>query len=284
MKHHIALLFFSVFTSILYAQTRPKIGVALSGGGAKGLAHIGILKAIDSAGLNVDYVTGTSMGGILGALYACGYSADTIEKMARKIDWDLLLTNAASLRSLSMDEKDEYDKYAVELPWVNDGFRLPSGVLESEELWLKFSEFYFPVYNIKDFSKLPRGFKCIATDVSTGEAVVMDSGEIVSAVRSSMAIPSVFTAVNYNGRKFVDGGVVRNFPVRDAKDMGADIVVGSNVAGGLLSKEKINNVFQVLLQIAFFREDEDAIKEKKLCDIYVPHNLETIIWVVFIIQ
>ncbi len=267
-------MFFLFIAVICNAQNRPKIGLTLSGGGAKGLAHIGILKAIDSAGLKVDYVTGTSMGSIIGALYASGYSGDSIEKITRSIDWDLLLTNSSSLRSLSIDEKDEYYKYAVELPWVNSGFRLPSGVLESEELWLKFNELFFPVYGIKDFSKLSKGFKCIATDVSTGEGVVLDSGEIVSAIRSSMAIPSVFTAVNYNGRKFIDGGVVRNFPVKDAKAMGADIIIGSNVAGGLLPKEKINNVFQVLLQVAFFREDEDAIQEKKLCDIYVTHNLD----------
>lgn len=274
MKHYIAILFFITGWLTLNAQTRPKIGLALSGGGAKGLAHIGILKAIDSAGLRVDYVTGTSMGSIIGALYAAGYSADSIEKIARRLDWDLLLSNASSLRSLSMDEKEEYDKYAAELPWVNNGFKLPGGVLESEEIWLMLSELFFPVYDTKDFSKFLRGFKCIATDVSTGEGVIIDKGEIVSAIRSSMAIPSVFTPVNYNGRKFVDGGVVRNFPVSDAKNMGADIVIGSNVAGGLLPKEKINNVFQVLLQVAFFREDEDAVKEKKLCDIYVPHNLD----------
>jgi len=274
MKHAFVTFIFIFIFLFLHAQTRPKVGVTLSGGGAKGLAHIGILKAIDSAGLKVDYVTGTSMGGIIGALYACGYSGDTIEKIARNTDWDLLLSNAASLRSLSIDEKDEYNKYAVELPWVNNGFQLPSGVFESEELWLKFSEFFFPVYNIKDFLKFPKGFKCIATDIATGEAVVLDSGEIVSAVRSSMAIPSVFTAVDYNGRKFIDGGVTRNFPVKDVKQMGADIVIGSNVAGGLLPKEKITNVFQVLLQVAFFREDADVADEKKLCNIYVKHDLE----------
>lgn len=253
---------------------RPRIGVTLSGGGAKGLAHIGILKAIDSAGLKVDIVSGTSMGSIIGALYAIGYSADSIEKMARKTDWDILLSNSSSLRSLVMDEKAEYEKYAIELPWVNNGFRLPNGVLESEELWLKFSELFFPVYNIKDFSKFPKAFKCIAANISTGESVVLDSGEIVSAVRSSVAIPTVFTAVDYNGNKLIDGGIVRNFPVRDAKEMGAKLVIGSNVAGGLLPKEKINNVFQVLLQVAFFREDEDVKKEKKLCDVYIGHDLE----------
>src|ERR1700754_3679946 len=104
------------------AAQRPKIGVTLSGGGAKGLAHIGILKAIDSAGLKVDYVTGTSMGSIIGSLYAIGYSADTIEKIARTIDWDLLLSNQSSLRSIFVEEKEEYSKYIVELPWVKRRF------------------------------------------------------------------------------------------------------------------------------------------------------------------
>src|SRR5690348_14802711 len=112
MRHVATIVAFIFLSTLVNAQTRPKIGVTLSGGGAKGLAHIGILKAIDSAGLKVDYVTGTSMGSIIGALYACGYSADTIEKMARNIDWDLLLTNAASLKSLNIDEKEEYNKYA----------------------------------------------------------------------------------------------------------------------------------------------------------------------------
>ncbi|RXK86173.1 patatin-like phospholipase family protein [Filimonas effusa] len=271
----ILLLLFGLLAAGQGRKTgRPQLGVTLSGGGAKGLAHIGILKAIDSAGLHIDYVTGTSMGSIIGALYACGYSGDSIEQVARKINWDALLSNAASLRTMGMDEKDEYDKFAVELPWVNHAFRLPSGMLESQELWLKFSEFFFPVFRIKDFSKLPRGFKCVAADISNGEAVVMEDGEIVSAVRASMAIPTVFTAVEYQGRKMVDGGIVRNFPVRDAKKMGADFVIGSNVSGSLLSKEKITNAFQVLLQIAFFREDEDTRKEKQLCDIYIGHSLD----------
>ena len=251
------------------AGARPKIGLTLSGGGAKGLAHIGVLQALDSAGLKVDYITGTSMGSIIGALYAIGTSGRELEKISRKIDWDVLLTNSSSLRSMIMEEKDEYGKYAIELPWVNHRFRLPSGVLESQELWLKFYELFYPVYNIKDFSKFPIPFKCIAADIATGEGVVLDSGDIVSAVRSSMAIPSVFTAVEYNGRKLVDGGVIRNFPVRDVREMGADLVIGSSVADGLLPKDKVTNAVQVLMQIAFFKESEDYKEEIKLCDVYI---------------
>ncbi len=146
------------------------------------------------------------MGSIIGALYAVGYSGDDIEKMAKKIDWGVLLSNQSSLQSMVMQEKNEYGKYAVELPWVNNGFRLPSGVVEGEELWLKFAELFFPVYNIKDFNKFSIPFKCVSADLATAEAVVSDSGEIVTAIRSSMAIPSVFTAIDNNGRKLVDGG------------------------------------------------------------------------------
>jgi NTE family protein len=282
MKYPV-LVYFALLLSFTgaYAQTapaspgpRPKIGVVLSGGGAKGLAHIGILKAIDSAGLKVDYITGTSMGSIIGGLYAIGYSADSIESITRGIDWDLLLSNQSSMRSMIMDEKDEYSRYDVELPWVNHWFRLSTGVIEGQELWLKFAELFRPVYNIKDFSKFSIPFKCIATDVSTGEAVVLDTGEIVSALRSSMAIPSVFTAVGYHGRKLVDGGVVRNFPVSDVRGMGADIVIGSNLSGPLLSPDKVTNALQVLLQIAFFREAEDTRKQIPLCNIYVHMPLE----------
>ncbi len=253
---------------------RPKIGVTLSGGGAKGLAHIGILKAIDSAGLKIDYITGTSMGAVIGSLYSIGYSADTLEKLSRSIDWDLLLSNQSGLRSLFMEEKDEYGKYDIELPWVNNKFKISTGFLEAQELWLKFSELYFPVNDIKDFSKFDIPFRCIATDVGNGEAVVLKDGEIISAIRSSMAIPSVFTAVNHHDKVLIDGGISRNFPVRDVKEMGADYVIGSTVATGLLPPEKVKNVIQLLLQIAFFREAEDAKNEVPLCDIYIPFDLD----------
>lgn len=255
-------------------QHRPRIGLTLSGGGAKGLAHIGILKAIDSAGLKIDYVTGTSMGSILGALYAVGYSADSIEKITRHIDWDLLFSSQSTMKSMIMEEKDEYGKYDIELPWVNHWFRFATGVIEAQELWLKFSELFRPVYKIKDFSKFPIPFKCIATDVSSGDAVVIDSGEIVSALRSSMAIPSIFTAVEYDGKKLVDGGVVRNFPVKDVREMGADLVIGSNVSGSLRSSAQVTNPIQVLLQVAFFREAEDTRTQIPLCNIYVHQPLD----------
>lgn len=269
----ILLLLFTPYYN-LQAQTgkqRPKIGLTLSGGGAKGLAHIGILKAIDSAGLQIDYVTGTSMGAIVGSLYAIGYSGDSILQIARNMDWNALLSNRSSLQAFIMEEKNEYGRYALELPMENGRFRIPSGVLEAEELWLKFNELYNPVYGVKDFNQFKRPFKCIATDLETGDAVVLDRGDLISAVRSSMAIPSVFTAVELGGKKLVDGGLIRNFPVSDVRNMGAEIVIGSSVSSGLLSAEKITSPVQILMQIAFFKEANLSKQEVALTDYYIEH-------------
>ncbi len=266
-------LLLSISISFAQLKERPKIGLTLSGGGAKGLAHIGILKAIDSAGLKIDYVTGTSMGSIIGSLYAIGNKGNDIEKIAHATDWNLMFSNQVPLRSFSLEEKSEYDKYALELPFSQGKFALPSGAIESEELWIKLSELYFNVSDIKKFNRFKIPFACIATDITNAEAVVQDSGEIVTAVRASMAIPGVFTSVEDKGIRLVDGGVIRNFPVSDAIAMGANYTIGSNVTQGLLPKEKLNNPLQILLQIAFLKEDQDNRKQVGLTDLYIHHNL-----------
>ncbi|MCC6413465.1 MAG: patatin-like phospholipase family protein [Saprospiraceae bacterium] len=274
MKQTLLLAFSLLLSSALFSQTRPKIGLALSGGGAKGLAHVGVLKAIDSAGLHIDYVTGTSMGSVVGSLYSIGYSADSIEKLARDIDWSILLSNQTTLRSLIMEEKDEYGKYTIELAWDKNGLRLPTGVLEGQELWIKLGELFSPAYNIQDFSKFPIPFLCIATDIATGEAVVLDSGSLVTAVRASMAIPTVFTAVEIDGRKLVDGGIVHNFPVRELTDLGADFIIGSSVSSGLLQSDEVTDVTSILMQVMFLADGLQHREEAANCNVYIEHPLK----------
>ncbi|MBC8084338.1 MAG: patatin-like phospholipase family protein [Hymenobacter sp.] len=253
---------------------RPRIGLTLSGGGARGLAHIGLLKALDSAGVHVDYVTGTSMGAVVGSLYAAGYSGAEIERVANGLDWNALLTNATQLRTVSLPQKDEFGRYLVELPVLNGAFQAPSGIIESEELWLKLSELLFPFYRTKDFAQFPRGFECVATDVISGEPVVLKEGELVAAIRASMAIPSVFTPVRYRGRRLVDGGIVRNFPVSEVKALGAGVVIGSNVSAGAYTEASLRSPVDVLLQISSFKDNADFKDQKKLCDVYVDYPLE----------
>ena len=250
-------------------QHRPKVGLTLSGGGAKGLAHIGILKAIDSAGLKIDYITGTSMGAIIGALYAVGYNGKEIEQLCKNMDWDILLSNQIPLRALSMEEKKQYARFAIDLPYSKNRIKLPTGVIEGQELNVKFLELFFSVYNVTQFKDLPIPFQCMATDLETGNLVVLDSGNIVTAVRASMAIPSIFTAVTIGDKKLVDGGLVRNFPVKNVKSMGADITIGSSVNSGLSTKDEISNPIDVILQMAFFKEAGDFKEEVPLTDLYI---------------
>jgi NTE family protein len=272
------LLFSHLIFSCLIASAqqpgRPKIGLTLSGGGAKGLAHIGILKALDSAGLQIDYVTGTSMGAVIGSLYSVGYSGDSIYQLASQIQWNDLLLNRPPLNSFIMEHKDEYGRYALEMPIKNGGLKAPTGLFEAEELWLKFNELYQSVYDVKDFNDLPIPFKCIATNIVTGQAVVLDKGNLMTAVRASMAIPSVFTAVDYDGKRLVDGGIVRNFPASDVKGMGADIVIGSTVNPFTQpEKSTITSMMQVLMNVVFFREEELSKKDVELCNYVIVHPL-----------
>ena len=272
MKHLIALGLAVVLAMALAGTApaqQPRIGLALSGGGAKGLAHIGILKAIDSAGLKVDLVSGTSMGSIVGGLYAAGYTPDSIEQIARNLDWKVLLSNNVSMRSYIMEEKSEYGKYAVELTAEKGKVGLPTGFLESQELWLKLQELFFPVAHIKDFNEFPRPFRCIGTDLATGEAVVLSKGDIVSAIRSSMAIPGVFSSVDYMGKRLVDGGVVRNFPVKDVIKMGATYTIGVSVSSPLKDVKELDNAFKILTQVVFLNENKDRIQESALCNLLI---------------
>ncbi len=268
----VIFIFFLLFSFSLYGQ-RPKVGLTLSGGGAKGLAHIGILQAIDSAGLKIDFITGTSMGSIVGAMYAAGYSGDSIYAITSKINWDDLLALKTDLSNVSIEEKDEFNVYSIELAIVNKKIKLASGLLEAQELWLKFSELFMPVFNHKKFSDLSIPFKCIATDVSTGKAVVLDTGEITTAIRASMAIPTAFTAVEYNGSKLVDGGTVRNFPVTEVKEMGADLIIGSSVTTGLRHAYELTSPIDVLYQISSFKEADDYQLQKQLCNTYIHPDL-----------
>lgn len=214
------------------------------------------------------------MGSVMGALYAIGYSGNEIEQIVRKLDWNELLTNQVTLRALAMEEKEEYGRYAVELAFKNRHFQVPTGALESQELWLQLSELFFPAYRYRNFSDFKIPFRCVATDLGTASEVVIDSGEITTAIRASIAIPGVFTPVDYRGMRLVDGGVVRNLPVSEVREMGADYVIASNVSHGLKPGEELGNALQILMQIAFFKDGEDNKRQIGLSNCFINQSLD----------
>jgi NTE family protein len=253
-----------------YGQEKPKVGLVLSGGGAKGIAHIGILKAMEEAGIVPDMIVGTSMGSIVGALYALGYSADEIEEKILSIDWDLIMSNQVPLNSIAFEEKEYYNRYMVEFPLSEGKVKLPNGLIESQMLTEILQYHLWPSLKYNDFDDFPIPFRCIGTDLQTGEAIVFDSGSLYKAVRSSMAMPGAFTAVNLDSTYAVDGGLVENFPVKRVIEMGADYVIGVNVSSTTLSgNESFETIGEIAMSVAMIGSNKRSRAEIDSCDIYI---------------
>lgn len=250
-----------------------RVGLTLSGGGARGLAHAGVLHIIDSAGVRIDYINGTSMGAIAGAMYASGYTVAEIESLALSMDWNNQFGRFAQLENVHLRHRENFERNIIELPFDEGGFIIKTGVIEGQQLWNTLQEIFFHVRHITDFNDLAIPFSCIGTDIGTGDAVIMDNGDIVSAVRASIAIPAVFTAVARDGRKLVDGGVVNNFPADVIRDMGADYVIGVNVSQGLRPAEQLFTPIDIIYQMGFFRNAQTFKINKELADIYIEPDL-----------
>ncbi len=271
------LLFLLILIDGINAQekiaTRPKIGLVLSGGGAKGLAHIGVLKVLEKRHIPIDYITGTSMGSIIGALYSIGYSADEIEKIAMSMNWKEIFDGSSARNLIAIEEKDQEGKYILEVPMKKGKPVIPTGLILGQKLEMELTNLTWSVHGIDDFSKFPVPFACIATNIETGEAVVIKKGYLPDAIRASMAIPSVFSAVEIDGKLLVDGGIVRNFPVSDARMMGANIIIGVDVASPLYKKEQLTSMLKIMEQTASFLNEQTNINETKLVDILIKPNI-----------
>lgn len=258
-----------------YERTkRPKLGLVLSGGGAKGIAHVGILKAMEQEGLRPDYISGTSMGSIIGGLYAIGYSADQLDTIIRSINWDLVLSNNIPLNFISYEEKEYYNRYLLEFPVEKGKLKLPSGMIEGQMLNEVLNHFTWPANKYDSFDDFPIPFRCIATDVSTGKQIVFKEGPLAEAIRASMAIPTAFTAVDLDSTLAVDGGIVNNFPVEELFKMGADVVIGVNVSEGFEPAHEVGNMAGILLQITMIHSLERLKDQIGMCEIYIKPDLE----------
>ncbi|ESU23114.1 putative esterase of the alpha-beta hydrolase superfamily protein [Flavobacterium enshiense DK69] len=267
------ILLFSLCISLnLFAQDKkPKVVLVLSGGGAKGIAHIPLLQKLDSLHIVPDLIIGNSMGSIIGGLYAMGYSGDSIASITKNIDWDKILGGGMSLRNVSVDEKREFQRYLAGIG-IKDGKTKSTGaILNDQNLREYLFELTYPVYNVKDFDNLPIPFRAMATDLVEGKEVVLSKGSLAFAMRASMSLPAVFKPMPYEDTVLVDGGVMNNFPTDIAKQMGADIIIGSDVGGGMEPKEKLDNFATVLMQTSTFPSNIKNPDNRALCNILVDH-------------
>ncbi|TVR41429.1 MAG: hypothetical protein EA394_05690 [Bacteroidia bacterium] len=264
-----------VSSAVPEAKNAPekKVGLTLSGGGARGLAHIGVLHIIDSLGVQIDYITGTSIGSIVGGMYASGYSALEIEEFALSMDWEMVFSRRAELSFVHPMRRDHHQQHIVELPIEHGRIRTPTGAIEGQKLWNTLNEVFFHTHHITDFNDLDIPFACVATNVENGDAIVMRDGNLVTAIRASMAIPSVFTTVERDGMKLIDGGVVNNFPARLAKEMGADFVIGINVSQGLRPAEELITPIDIIYQMGFYSDAKNFADNRAATDVFVDVDL-----------
>jgi NTE family protein len=269
----VSLLFFTQI-SLGQENPRPKVGLVLSGGGAKGLAHIGVLKVIDSLGIKIDYISGTSMGAVVGGLYASGYTGKQLDSIFSSVNVDALLQDYTPRDSKSFYEKRNDELYALTLPFNKFKIGLPSGLSKGLYNFNLLSGLTLHVSHIKDFSKLPIPFLCIATDVETGEKVVLDHGVLAQSVLASGAIPTLYNPVDINGRLLIDGGVVDNYPVHELKQRGVDFIIGVDVQDGLKSREQLQEVTSVLAQINNFSMIEKMDANRALTNIYIKPDIK----------
>ncbi len=280
MKHTIATLFtllYCLIPSYTSAQdnpSRPKIGLALSGGGAKGLAHIGVLKILEENGIRPDYITGTSMGAIIGGLYAIGYTTDQLEEMAYSLEWASYFSDKVPEYYRPIEDKLSPAQYQLSFPLHQGKPELPKGLIGGAKLRLLLTHLTIPVHATQDFDDFGIPFRCVATDLVSGEGIVYQSGDLSDAIRCSASIPSVLEPSQYQDAMLVDGGLVRNFPVSDVIEMGADFVIGVDVGAPLYKAEELNSLITILDQTSSFRIVESTAAQRELVDVLIQPQLK----------
>lgn len=245
----LASIILCVFASDAFAD-RPKIGLVLGGGGARGAAHVGVLKVLEENKIPVDYIVGTSMGAIVGGLYASGVSPEKIDETFRSTDWDDLFTDKPSDKDLSFRNKLDRRRFIdFEMGVKKRKLLLPKGLISGQKLGFLLKSLTLQVASVEDFDKLPIPFRAVATDIETGEMVLLKKGNLAEVMRASMSVPGVFSPVELEGRTLVDGGITNNLPIDIAKEMGADIIIAVDVSVPLVKREELESMIHITGQV-----------------------------------
>ena len=280
MKKFICLLLFSIcmFINMMASPgeyQRKKVGLVLSGGGAKGMAHIGALKIIEKAGIPIDYVVGTSMGSIIGGLYAIGYTPEQMDSMVRVQDWSFLLSDRTPRSEKNMAEREADEQYVISVPFSKNSIKeVAGGLIKGQNIANLFSELTLGYHDSIDFNKLPIPFACVSEDISKGKEKVFHDGVLATAMRASMAIPGVFTPVRLDSMVLVDGGVVNNYPVNVAREMGADIIIGVDVQSELKPADELNSAGSILAQLVDLMGQDLYLKNLEATNTHIKVNVE----------
>ncbi len=268
----------AVATDADQSTPRPRIGLVLSGGGARGAAHIGILKVLEELHVPVDAIAGTSMGAVVGALYATGLSAADVERLISSVDWQDAFRDGPPRATLNFHRKQDDREFLVRAPIGLRGgsLRFPRGLIQGQKLNEMLRAATLTVAETDDFDRLPIRFRALATDLSTGAAVVFSRGSLATAVRASMAAPGVFAPVEVDGRLLVDGGLVENLPVDLARDMGVDVIIAVDLSSPLRPGKELDSLLSVsnqMLSILINRETERSHSTLTARDLVIAPDL-----------
>jgi NTE family protein len=281
------LIIFSMFTQTLRAQEpgsaqhrRPKIGLVLGGGGARGAAHAGVLKVLEENRVPIDFIVGTSMGSIVGGLYAAGYSADEIEKLFNEIDWNEMLSDRPTEDLLSFRNKKDFQRLSnLEMGIKNGKISFPRGIIAGQKLDFMLNKLTIHTLDTANFDQLRIPFRAVATDAVTGEVVVFDKGNLAEAIRSSMSVPGAFPPVKAGDKLLIDGFLVMNVPVEIAKQWGADIIITVDVGAGLMKEEQLKSLIDMTNQMINILSQKNVDESLKLLtdkDLLIKPELEGI--------
>src|SRR5262245_27661954 len=254
---------------------RPRIGLALGGGGARGGAHVGVLQVLDELHVPVDVIAGTSMGAVVGGVYAAGVPIEQIDRAMREADWADLLDDRPSFRDLVFRRKEDAARYLVDFELgINNGhFRHPHGLRAGQKLAFEARALLIDTPEENDFARLPIPFRAVATDVESGERVVLDHGDLVQSILASFAVPGIFAPVDIDGRLLIDGGISDNLPVGVAREAGDDVVIAVEVGAPLAKRDKLNSMFSVLGQTMSFLTHKNSDPSARSADLVITPNL-----------
>ncbi|MGB0896437.1 MAG: patatin-like phospholipase family protein [Flavobacteriaceae bacterium] len=264
---------FSMFSQQKQAENNVKVGVVLSGGGAKGLAHIGALKVIEESGVQIDYIAGTSMGAIVGGLYASGYSADELTALFKQVNFEELIGDEFQRRDKSFFERNNSDKHALTLPFNKFKIALPSSISKGQNTYNLFVKLLDHVKDVNKFSELSIPFFCMATDLETGQQVQLEEGYLPNAILASGAIPTLFEPVSLDGKLLVDGGISNNYPVDELLEKNVDVVIGVDVQDKLMDKEQLASVSDIMKQVSNFTTNNQMVDKVKKTSFYIKPDI-----------
>ncbi len=275
MKEEIEKSNIDLSKKVNFSEQRPKIALVLSGGGAKGAAHIGVLKVLEKYQVPIDIIVGTSVGSIVGGMYSVGYSPDEIEKTVLNLKFNSLLTNSKDRNLKNIEEKIENDKYPFTMS-IDKNLKLsfPMGILNGENIYLQLKDIFSRAENIKNFNELPIEYRAITTDLQTGKEVILSDGDLAIATFKSMAIPSFLEPVKDENKFYVDGGVVNNFPIDVAISLGADIIIAVDITAETSKINEKSNLVTILDKLATYNGNRKTETHKKLADLLIVPDVK----------